>query len=209
MNAKEVMSVSPIVPVVVIERLEDALEIAQALLNGGINIMEITLRTKPALEAISLITKELPQMHVGAGTVTNSKEFKDAVYYGAKFVFSPGNSKELMQVASELNIPFIPGVATPSEIMLAKSEGFEYCKLFPATLVGGVKALKGYSSVFSTMKFCPTGGVNLENVKEFLALENVMCVGGTWMLPPELIKEKNFSEVTQLCEEALQSVRSE
>jgi len=206
MHAKDVMSISPIVPVVVIEKLEDAIPLAQALLNGGINIMEITLRTKPALEAISLISKELAQMHVGAGTVTNAKEFKDAVSYGAKFVFSPGNSKELMKVASELKIPFIPGVATPSEIMVAKSEGFEYCKLFPATLVGGVKALKGYTSLFPTMKFCPTGGVNIENVKEFLALENVACVGGTWILPSKLIEEKNFSEITQLCKEALHTI---
>lgn len=206
MNTKDVMSISPIVPVVVIEKLEDALPLAKALLDGGIKIMEITLRTKAAFEAISLIAKELPQMHVGAGTVTNVKEFKDAVYYGAEFVFSPGNSKELMQTALELQIPFIPGVATPSEVMLAKSEGFEYCKLFPATLVGGVQALKAYSSVFSTMKFCPTGGVKIENVKEFLALENVVCVGGTWMLPSELIQENRFSEITRLCKEVLHTI---
>lgn len=206
MNVEDIIKISPIIPVVVIEKLEDALEIAQALLDGGIKIMEITLRTEVAFEAIALISKELPQMCVGAGTLTNAKEFKDALYYGAQFVFSPGNSKELMQIASELKVPFIPGVATPSDIMMAKSEGFEYCKLFPASLVGGVKALKAYASVFSTMKFCPTGGVNLENVQEYMALENVVCVGGTWMLPAELIEEKRFSEITELCEEALDTI---
>lgn len=206
MNVEDIIKISPIIPVVVIEKLEDALEIAQALLDGGIKIMEITLRTEVAFEAIALIAKELPQMCVGAGTLTNAKEFKDALYYGAQFVFSPGNSKELMQIASELKVPFIPGVATPSDIMMAKSEGFEYCKLFPASLVGGVKALKAYSSVFSTMKFCPTGGVNLENVQEYMALENVVCVGGTWMLPAKLIEEKRFSEITELCEEAMDTI---
>ncbi len=206
MTAKEVMEISPVVPVIALENVDDALPLAKALLEGGIAIMEITLRTEAGLKAIEIISKEMPQMNVGAGPVLNADDFKKAVEHGAQFVFSPGISEELMQTSRELGVALIPGVATASEVMLAKNNGFEHCKLFPATLAGGVEALKAFSGPFSSMRFCPTGGVNLSNVKDFLALENVVCAGGSWIVPTQAIKEKDFQTITRLCKEALKAL---
>lgn len=207
MRAEEVMRISPIVPVVALENSEDALALAEALLEGGIAVMEITLRTDAALKAIEAIAKSMPQMHVGAGTVLNALSFKDAVDHGAQFVFSPGISTELMQTSKNLSISLIPGVATASEVMLAHNSGFDFCKLFPATAVGGVETLKAFGGPFASMRFCPTGGVSLSNLNDFLSLENVLCVGGSWIVPKQAIAQKNFKEVTRLCREALQSIR--
>ncbi len=206
MTAKEVMEISPIVPVIALESVDDALPLARALLEGGIAIMEITLRTEAGLKSIEVISKEMPQMNVGAGTVLNAVDFKKAVEHGAQFVFSPGISEELMQTSKDLGIALIPGVATASEVMLAKNNGFEHCKLFPATLAGGVEALKAFSGPFASMRFCPTGGVNLNNVKDFLDLDNVVCAGGSWIIPKQAIKEKDFQAITKLCKEALQAL---
>lgn len=206
MTAKEVMEISPIVPVIALDDEADALELAQALLDGGIRIMEITLRTEAGLKSIETISKALPQMNVGAGTVLNADDFKKAVEHGAQFVFSPGISEELMQTSRELGVALIPGVATASEVMLAKNNGFEYCKLFPATVAGGVEALKAFSGPFSSMRFCPTGGVNLNNVKDFLTLDNVVCAGGSWIVPKQAIRDKDFKAITTLCKEALQAL---
>ena len=206
MTAKEVMEISPIVPVIALESVDDALPLAKALLEGGIAIMEITLRTEAGLKSIETIAKTMPQMNVGAGTVLNADDFKKAVEHGAQFVFSPGISEELMQTSKELGVALIPGVATASEVMLAKNNGFEHCKLFPAIVAGGVEALKAFSGPFASMRFCPTGGVNLHNVKDFLALENVVCAGGSWIVPKQAIKEKDFHAITTLCKEALQAI---
>lgn len=206
MTAQEVMEISPIVPVIALESVDDALPLAKALFEGGIAIMEITLRTEAGLKSIEIISKEMPQMNVGAGTVLNADDFKKAVEHGAQFVFSPGISEELMQTSRELGIALIPGVATASEVMLAKNNGFEHCKLFPATVAGGVEALKAFSGPFASMRFCPTGGVNLNNVKDFLALDNVICAGGSWIVPKQAIKEKDFQAITKLCKEALQAL---
>jgi len=206
MTAKEVMEISPIVPVIALDDEADALELAQALLDGGIRIMEITLRTEAGLKSIEAIAKAMPQMNVGAGTVLNTDDFKKAVKHGAQFVFSPGISEELMQTSRELGVALIPGVATASEVMLAKNNGFEHCKLFPATLAGGVEALKAFSGPFSSMRFCPTGGVNLNNIKDFLTLDNVVCAGGSWIVPKQAIRDKDFKAITTLCKEALQAL---
>lgn len=207
MTAQDVMSLSPIVPVIALEDEEDALPLAKALLEGGINIMEITLRTEAGLKSIEIISKALPQMHVGAGTVLNANDFKSAVAHGAAFVFSPGISEELMQTSKELNVALIPGVATASEVMLAKNNGFEHCKLFPATLAGGVEILKAFNGPFASMRFCPTGGVNLENINDYLALENVLCAGGSWIVPKQAMKEKDFEHITKLCKEAMHTIK--
>jgi 2-dehydro-3-deoxyphosphogluconate aldolase / (4S)-4-hydroxy-2-oxoglutarate aldolase len=203
MNAYDVMKLSPIVPVIAIEDAEDALPLAEALLAGGIGLMEITLRTPAGIKAIEIIAKNLPQMAVGAGTVLNADDFKRAVDHGAQFVFSPGISLELMEISKSLNIPFIPGVATASEVMLALNHGFEYCKLFPATAVGGIETLNGFYGPFPSMRFCPTGGINLHNLNDFLELPNVLCAGGSWIVPKMALKNKEFSKITQLCHEAL------
>ncbi|MBT8348316.1 MAG: bifunctional 4-hydroxy-2-oxoglutarate aldolase/2-dehydro-3-deoxy-phosphogluconate aldolase [Sulfurovum sp.] len=207
MTAQDVMTLSPIVPVIALENEEDALPLAKALLEGGINIMEITLRTEAGLKSIEIISKALPQMHVGAGTVMNSSDFKSAVAHGAAFIFSPGISEVLMETSKELNIALIPGVATASEVMLAKNNGFQHCKLFPATLAGGVEILKAFSGPFSSMRFCPTGGINLNNINDFLSLENVLCAGGSWIVPKQALKEKKFQEITKLCIEALDTIK--
>ncbi len=208
MNSKEVMQISPIVPVIALERVEDALPLAEALLEGGISIMEITLRTDAGLESIEAIAKSMPHMNVGAGTVNNREQFQKAVDYGSQFVFSPGISQELMQTSKDFNIALIPGVATASEVMMAQNSGFFECKLFPATVVGGVDALKAFGGPFSSMSFCPTGGVNLKNINDFLSLPNVLCVGGSWIVPSRVIREGNFKEITTLCKEALKSLDS-
>lgn len=207
MTAQDVMKISPIVPVIALENEEDALPLAKALLEGGINIMEITLRTQAGLKSIEIISKALPQMHVGAGTVLNTSDFKNAVAHGAAFIFSPGISEALMQISKESNIALIPGVATASEVMLAKNNGFEYCKLFPATLTGGVEILKAFKGPFPSMRFCPTGGVNLNNINDFISLENVLCAGGSWIVPKEAVREKNFQEITKLCTEAIDTLK--
>ena len=208
MTAKEVMGISPIVPVIALDSVEDALPLAEALLEGGISIMEITLRTKVGLQAIEAISNTIPQMHVGAGTVLNTHDFKQAADHGAQFVFSPGISEALMHTSKELDIVLIPGVATASEIMLAKNNGFDHCKLFRATISGGVEALKAFKGPFSSMSFCPTGGVNIKNLNDFLSLSNVLCVGGSWIVPKTAIQKKNFQEITKLCKEAMNLIQS-
>lgn len=208
MNSKEVMTISPIVPVIALDSVEDALPLAEALLEGGISIMEITLRTDAGLGSIEKIAKSIPQMNVGAGTVTNRLEFQRAVDYGSQFIFSPGISDELMQISNKLDIALIPGVATASEVMMAQNSGFQECKLFPATVVGGVNALKAFSGPFASMNFCPTGGVNLHNLNDFLALPNVLCVGGSWIVPSGAMRDKNFKKITTLCQEAIESIDS-
>jgi len=207
MTAEDVMKLSPIVPVIALDNEEDALPLANALLEGGINIMEVTLRTQAGLTAIEMISTSLPQMHVGAGTVLNTQDFNKAVAHGAEFIFSPGISGELMNISKEMNIALIPGVATATEVMLAKNHGFEYCKLFPATLAGGVEILKAFSGPFPSMRFCPTGGVNIENLNDFLSLENVLCAGGSWIVPKDALKEKDFQKITQLCIEAKEMIK--
>jgi 2-dehydro-3-deoxyphosphogluconate aldolase/(4S)-4-hydroxy-2-oxoglutarate aldolase len=207
MSAYDVMLLSPIVPVIALDDLDDAIPLAQALLEGGITIMEITLRTEAGLNAIEKISKSVPNMHIGAGTVINSDGFKRAVDKGAKFVFTPGISDELMKSSFDLDIPLIPGVATASEVMHALNSGFEHCKLYPAISSGGVEVLKSFSGPFASMHFCPTGGIDTDNLNDFLALKNVLCVGGSWIVPKEAIKEKNFELITKLCKEAFEIIR--
>ena len=207
MNAKELMQVSPIVPVIAIENVEDALPLAKALSEGGINIMEITLRTDAALESIRIISEKFPSMNVGAGTVCNSDDLIKAKDAGAQFVFSPGISKELIDAAKRHDITLIPGVSTASEVMLAQNNELYYCKLFPAMLSGGVDILKAFQGPFAKMYFCPTGGVSLNNMNQFLSLTNVLCVGGTWIVPKDEINEGNYYTITKLCNAALESIK--
>ena len=203
MTAREVMEISPVVPVIALERVEDALPLAEALLEGGIAVMEITLRTDAGLPSIEAIAKAMPEMHVGAGTVVNAEGFQKAVDYGSQFVFTPGISEALMDSSCDLDIALIPGVATASEVMLAQNNGFTHCKLFPATVAGGVDALKAFSGPFAQMRFCPTGGIKLSNLNDFLSLENVLCVGGSWIVPKQAMREQRFDKITRLCREAL------
>ncbi len=203
MTANEVLSVSPIVPVIAIDDAARAVDLAHALLEGGISIMEITLRTAAALEAIAAVASTVKGMCVGAGTVLNFDQFERAEDAGAQFVISPGATPSLMHHASHKKIPFILGVATPTEIMMAQEYGFNTFKLFPAEVVGGTGALKALYGPFPTARFCPTGGVNLQNLRDYLSQPNVLCVGGTWIATPSRIAKGEFTAISQDAQEAL------
>lgn len=207
LDTQTLMGISPIIPVVTIHDVSDAVALAEALYSGGIHILELTLRTPSALEALAKIAKEVPHMCIGAGTVCNEIQFKHAIDAGAQFVFSPGITPELIDIATKTNHPFIPGVATPSELMMALNAGFHHCKLFPASVVGGIPLLKAFAGPFGDAKFCPTGGVNLDNMNDYLALPNVVAVGGTWLSNAKLIANKDFEAIARLSKQSLQSIK--
>jgi len=204
LSAREVMGVSKIIPVMSVNSVQESLRLCEALIEGGISIFEITLRTPCAIDAIAAVAKEFPNATTGAGTVLNPKQFKMVEDAGATFAISPGLTKSLAEY--ENAIPLLPGVASASEIMQGLEYGYDAFKLFPANIVGGVNALKSFGAPFGDVVFCPTGGVNAANAKEFLALKNVLCIGGSWIVPADAIKEKNFAEITRLSKEALSSL---
>jgi len=203
MSPIDLFSISPVVPVVVLEKADDAVPLAEALLEGGVGIMEVTLRSDAALASIEAIAKAVPQMHVGAGTVINANDLLQVREAGGRFSFSPGISPELLEMSAKEGIAFIPGVATASEVMMALNAGITGCKLFPATAVGGISLLKGFAGPFPEMRFCPTGGVGPENMNDFLALPNVACVGGSWIVPKTAVSAGAFAKITALCKAAL------
>ena len=203
-NVKRVSDLIPgqeVVPVVVIEDQQQAQGLAQALLDGGINVIEITLRDAYAVSAIEYIKQNFSDMVILAGTVTSSEQLREVVKAGADGIISPGLTPALLETAKEQDIAYLPGVATGSDILLGMEYGLTEFKLFPATVVGGVGALKAFSGPFGQIRFCPTGGVSPSNVKEFLALPNVMCVGGSWIAPQGLVRDGNWAEITRLCKE--------
>lgn len=204
LSAKEVMEVSKIIPVISVNSADEMLHLAEALIKGGVNIFEITLRTPAALPAIEAVAREFPHAITGAGTVINAETFQAVYDAGAKFAISPGLTKELAQYAQNFHMPLLPGVATASEIMSGLSYGFKEFKLFPATIVGGVPALKAFGGPFKDVMFCPTGGISASNARSFLELPNVACIGGSWIVPPKLIAEKKFDEITRLTKEAVE-----
>lgn len=203
-----VFAASPLVPVMVIKKLEDAIPMAQALLAGGINVFEITLRSAVALEAIKLISEAMPQTLVGAGTVISSQQYDDALEAGASFVISPGATISLLKHAAEGDAPLIPGTVTPSEMMAALELGYDHLKFFPAEANGGALALKAISAPLPQLRFCPTGGISQKNVAEYLALDCVATVGGSWIVPNEAVAAGNWQEVTRLTQDALAFIDS-
>ncbi|RBP49751.1 bifunctional 4-hydroxy-2-oxoglutarate aldolase/2-dehydro-3-deoxy-phosphogluconate aldolase [Arenicella xantha] len=188
-----------VVPVVVIDNEEQAHGLAQALLDGGVKVIEITLRNAYGVHAIELIKKTYPEMIVLAGTVNSAAQLVAVVQAGVDGIISPGITAKLAEAAREQGIPYLPGVATASEVLLAIEYGLRECKLFPATVVGGIGALKALGGPFPAMRFCPTGGVSESNYQDFLALPNVMCVGGSWIAPTSLVNAGKWSEITALC----------
>jgi 2-dehydro-3-deoxyphosphogluconate aldolase/(4S)-4-hydroxy-2-oxoglutarate aldolase len=202
-TSAEVFNQGPVVPVLVIEHLEDALPIAEALLKGGINVLEVTLRTPAAMAIIEAIAKELPEAYVGAGTVTNRQQLAAVTKAGAKFAISPGLTADLLQAGSEGSIPLIPGVSNISDLMKANDAGYDHLKFFPAEAAGGVKALKSIAGPFPSTVFCPTGGIGPNNYKEYLALPNVKCVGGSWLAPVDVIEEKKWHIISELAAKAI------
>ncbi|WP_337843497.1 bifunctional 4-hydroxy-2-oxoglutarate aldolase/2-dehydro-3-deoxy-phosphogluconate aldolase [Rheinheimera sp.] len=198
----------PVVPVIVIKDLADAVPMAKALVAGGIRVLEVTLRTPVALEAIKLLSQEVPDAIVGAGTVTNAKQLADVIAAGARFAISPGSTRELLEAGKSSVIPLIPGIASISELMEGTTLGYTHFKFFPAEAAGGVKTLKSIHGPFSDIKFCPTGGINEKNFKDYLALPNVRCVGGSWIVPDEAIKTQDWGKITELCQSAVAEAKN-
>lgn len=207
LSPKEIFAMGPIVPVLVIKDVEDALPIAKALLAAGIKVLEVTLRTPAALDVIKIIAQELPEACVGAGTVTNREMLQRCQEAGAKFAISPGLTKDLLKAGNEGNIALIPGVSSISEMMDGIDFGYDHLKFFPAEASGGVKAIQSMGGPFPDIRFCPTGGINLSNVNDYLALSNVACCGGSWLVTDEIIKNKDWSKITELAKQALAHVK--
>ncbi len=199
----EVLQISPIVPVVVIEDLNDAVPLAQSLIEGGIHIIEVTLRSSCALEAIELIAKNVPKMRVGAGTILNPTQLEQAQNRGAEFLISPGLTIKLLEYAKKKDMPLIPGVSSSSEVMQALELDYNALKFFPAEYCGGVKLLNAFNGPFKGVKFCPTGGISADNMRSYLNLENVLCVGGSWLTPKNLIQNKEWDKITEICKRSL------
>ncbi|UOS65396.1 bifunctional 4-hydroxy-2-oxoglutarate aldolase/2-dehydro-3-deoxy-phosphogluconate aldolase [Helicobacter pylori] len=199
----EVLQISPIVPVVVIEDIKDAVPLAQSLIEGGIHIIEVTLRSSCALEAIELIAKNVPKMRVGAGTILNPTQLEQAQNRGAEFLISPGLTIKLLEHAKKKDMPLIPGVSSSSEVMQALELGYNALKFFPAEYCGGVKLLNAFNGPFKGVKFCPTGGISIDNMHSYLNLENVLCVGGSWLTPKHLIQNKGWDKITEICKRSL------
>lgn len=193
-------------PVMVIQNLEDAVPLAQALVAGGIKVLEITLRTPIALAAIELISREVEDAIVGVGTIANPAQLKAAEDAGAVFAISPGITDALLKAANSGNIALIPGVATLSELMLGMEYGLDHFKFFPAEAAGGIPMLKAIAGPFPQATFCPTGGISPENYQAYLQLTNVACVGGSWLAPQEVVKTKNWGKVTELAKLAIANV---
>ncbi len=199
----EILQISPIVPVVVIEDIKDAVPLAQSLVEGGIQIIEVTLRSSCALEAIELIAKNVPKMRVGAGTILNPTQLEQAQNRGAEFLISPGLTIKLLEHAKKKDMPLIPGVSSSSEVMQALELGYSALKFFPAEYCGGVKLLNAFNGPFKGVKFCPTGGISADNMHSYLNLENVLCVGGSWLTPKNLIQNKEWDKITEICKRSL------
>ena len=196
-----------IVPVVVLERVEDSVPLAKALLKGGIDLMEITFRTECAAECISVISKEVPDMTVGAGTIINIEQAVRAVESGAEFIVSPGLDVGVVAWANERDVPVIPGAVTPSEIMKALSLGLNVLKFFPADVFGGIKAIKALSAPFGQVRFLPTGGVSESNLAEFTGNKSVVAVGGSWVCKKADIMNHEWDKITELSANAVKIIK--
>jgi 2-dehydro-3-deoxyphosphogluconate aldolase/(4S)-4-hydroxy-2-oxoglutarate aldolase len=202
MKTIELADYGPVIPVIVIDHVDDAVPLAEALLAGGIKVLEVTLRSSCALQAIEEIAKKVPDAIVGAGTVRTEADATNAKLAGSQFAVSPGYTSEMGAICVDINLPLLPGVSTGSEIMMANNEGYNFLKLFPAVAVGGIQLLKGFSGPFADIKFCPTGGVTIDTASDFLALPNVPVCGGTWLTPKNLVQNKQWSEITKLALQA-------
>ncbi|HYG31701.1 MAG TPA: bifunctional 4-hydroxy-2-oxoglutarate aldolase/2-dehydro-3-deoxy-phosphogluconate aldolase [Methylophilaceae bacterium] len=202
MDTLELATHGPVIPVIVIRHVEDAVPMAEAFLEGGIKVLEVTMRTPVALQCMEAIAKTVPDAIIGAGTVRSVADAKAARDVGCSFAVSPGYTSELGNACREMGLPLLPGVSTGSEVMMANADGYYFLKLFPAVAVGGINLLKGFSGPFGDVKFCPTGGLTVENAPQFLALPNVPVCGGTWLTPADALAAKQWHRITQLAQEA-------
>lgn len=199
-----VLTGQPVIPVIRIERAVDAVPLARALARGGLPAIEITLRTPAAIEAIRLVANEVEEAVTGAGTVLDPRSYEAAVAAGARFIVSPGATTPLFEAAEASTVPLLPGAVTASEIMVAADRGYTLLKFFPAEQAGGASYLKSLSSPLSGVRFCPTGGVSERNAADYLKLPNVVCVGGSWVAPDDMVKEGRWAEIEALAKAASQ-----
>lgn len=197
-----------VIPVLTIERLEDAVPLARALVAGGVRTLEVTLRTPVAIEAARAMMAEVPEAIVGIGTIVSAADLSQAERLGARFGISPGATPELLRAAAQSRLPFAPGIATASELMQALAHGFELVKFFPAEQAGGIKGLRALGGPFPHARFCPTGGIGDGNAASWLAEPNVVAVGGSWLCPPAEIRAGNWSGITAMCERAMKSLKA-
>ena len=209
MNVVERLANSIVVPVVVLDKVEDAIPTAKAMAAGGVDTMEITFRTACAPDCIKAVAENCPDVLVGAGTILNLDQCKLAVEMGAKFIVSPGFSKEVVTWCVENNIPVLPGCVTPTEIMAALECGLKMVKFFPANVYGGLNAMKNLSAPFTGVKFLPTGGVNASNIKEYIDAPFIHAVGGSWVCAKADITAGNWDKITELCKEARKAAKGE
>lgn len=200
MTYKNLLAGQKIIPVVSVENEAQTIGLTETLLECGINVIEITLRTNYAIDALSLVKKRFPDMITLAGTVTNAANVKAVSDAGVDGIISPGISAELIESVAEKGLPFLPGVSSASEIILAQSYGLFEGKLFPAEVVGGIAALKAFKAPFPNFKFCPTGGVNAANYQDYLSLPNVLCIGGSWIAPSKKIQQEDWQAIKSLCD---------
>jgi len=202
MKTIELTEYGPVIPVIVIDNVDDAVPMAEALVEGGIKVLEVTLRSECALKAIELIATKVPSAIVGAGTLRTDVDATNAKIAGSQFAVSPGYTHEMGAICEHIDLPLLPGVSTGSEVMHANNDGFDFLKLFPAVAVGGINLLKGFNGPFSNIQFCPTGGITIDSAPEFLKLPNVPVCGGTWLTPNNLVKAKKWDEISKLAKAA-------
>lgn len=200
--ASELASYGPVIPVIVIQRLQDAVPMAQALVAGGVRVLEVTLRTPVALQSIEAIAKAVPEAIVGAGTVRSVADVQAARQAGCRFAVSPGYTSEIGKSCLEIGLPLLPGVATASEVMMANADGYRFLKFFPATAAGGIPMLKALAGPFPDVAFCPTGGITPETAPQFLALPNVKVCGGSWLTPQDAVDAQDWGRITALAKAA-------
>ena len=197
-----ILKLQPVVPVLIVDDAKSAVLLARALVAGGLKAIEITMRTPAALEAVRAVAAEVEGAEVGAGTILNVAHWEAAVAAGSKFIVSPGTTQELLDAAADSDVPLLPGAATASEVMALREEGYQVLKFFPAEQAGGAAYLKALSSPLAGTLFCPTGGISLKNAHDYLSLPNVICVGGSWVAPKELVAAGDWAGITRLAAEA-------
>lgn len=202
-TAIEILRTGPVIPVMVIEDTAHAVPLARALVAGGVKVLEITLRSAAALESIQLISEQVPDAIVGAGTVTSKKDLDNITAAGALFAISPGLTPKLLDAASSSSIPLIPGVSSASELMYGMEAGLTEFKFFPAEAAGGIQMIKSLGGPFPHITFCPTGGISPVNYKNYLALKNVVCVGGSWLAPTDAVLAGDWNKITNICNDVV------
>jgi 2-dehydro-3-deoxyphosphogluconate aldolase / (4S)-4-hydroxy-2-oxoglutarate aldolase len=202
LDTRSLASHGPVIPVIVLESVDDAVPLAEALVAGGVKVLEVTLRTPVALKCMEAMARAVPEAIVGAGTVRNMGDARAALDVGCRFAVSPGYLSEIGHGCREIGLPLLPGVATGSEVMQAQLDGYDFLKFFPATAAGGIPMLKALAGPFHDVSFCPTGGITVETAPQFLALPNVKVCGGSWLTPADAVKSKDWARITRLAREA-------